>query len=265
MSRCLGARTAALADGVMPPAETERALAHVAACTRCRTDLLTQREMRMLLRGLGAPQVPGDVVASVSRIPVRPMSAPTPGLVPPPPLVGPPPAGEPVSAPPTRLPSLVSRRPGPIVASVAAVTVSAGLSMLAAAPQAAVSVPRVAPDTASFVADHRDAAGAGAIVSPALRVAEIGVPSGAEQASAANGSFAAAASAASVLAVALDPGSTMASAWTGVPPSRPIGVRAVGAALGGQDASAVVGPAVVGTASPAGADPAAEPSTSPLR
>jgi hypothetical protein len=246
VSRCLGARAAALADGMLGPAEAERALAHVAACPRCRADLLAQREMRALLRGLSAPQVPGDVVASVSGIPVRPLAAPTPGLVPPPPLGGAAPLPLESSPHAPRPFSLVPRRPGPVVASVAAVTVSAGLSLLAASPQAAVSVPRVAPDAASFVADHRAAASASALTSPALRSAEIGVPATPGVGGPASRSFASAASAASVLAVVLDPGSRLATSWTS--PSRTLGAR-VAPVTSFQGPSAHAGPVVAGSVS----------------
>ena len=74
MSRhCLGARVADLADGRLSPAETERALAHVAACAACRAALKAQRSVSGGLRAAASEPAkatpPDDLMARLLRIP----------------------------------------------------------------------------------------------------------------------------------------------------------------------------------------------------
>ena len=80
MSRhCLGARVADLADGRLGPAETERALAHVAACPACRAALQAQRSVSGGLRAAtsepGPAAPPDDLMARLMRIPQQPSDA----------------------------------------------------------------------------------------------------------------------------------------------------------------------------------------------
>ncbi|WP_278236800.1 zf-HC2 domain-containing protein [Isoptericola sp. AK164] len=53
MSAHLGDRVSALADGQLPPAEAERALAHVACCSLCAAELETARSARRHLAAAG--------------------------------------------------------------------------------------------------------------------------------------------------------------------------------------------------------------------
>jgi hypothetical protein len=54
----LGARVTALVDGRLTPDATERALAHVAVCDRCRTAVQEERAVRRLLAGGDRPDEP---------------------------------------------------------------------------------------------------------------------------------------------------------------------------------------------------------------
>ncbi|MFV2216342.1 zf-HC2 domain-containing protein [Actinomadura sp. LOL_016] len=56
---CLGERLTALVDGELGHDERERALAHLAACARCRAEAATLRGLKGRLRGLGAAPEPG--------------------------------------------------------------------------------------------------------------------------------------------------------------------------------------------------------------
>lgn len=67
--RCLGDRVADLADGRMPPAEAERAFAHVAACPACRAALDAQRAVTSALDAAPAPAPSTDFLARLSAIP----------------------------------------------------------------------------------------------------------------------------------------------------------------------------------------------------
>lgn len=74
---CLGARVADLADGRLSPAETERALAHVAVCPACRAALQAQRSVSGGLRATaaetGPATPPDDLVSRLLRIPEQPV------------------------------------------------------------------------------------------------------------------------------------------------------------------------------------------------
>ncbi|WP_176611735.1 zf-HC2 domain-containing protein [Actinomadura sp. WMMB 499] len=56
---CLGERLTALVDGELGHDERERALAHLAACARCRAEAATLRSLKGRLRGLGSVPEPG--------------------------------------------------------------------------------------------------------------------------------------------------------------------------------------------------------------
>ena len=79
--RCLGDRVADLADGRMPPAEAERAFAHVASCSACRAALDAQRAASSALDAAPAPAPSSDFLARLSAIPAAtpaadPLTAP---------------------------------------------------------------------------------------------------------------------------------------------------------------------------------------------
>jgi predicted anti-sigma-YlaC factor YlaD len=80
---CLGARVADLADGRLSPAETERALAHVAVCSPCRAALQAQRSVSGGLRAASEPapaSPPDDLMARLLRIPEQPVDPAAPVL-----------------------------------------------------------------------------------------------------------------------------------------------------------------------------------------
>ena len=174
MSRCLGDLLAPLADGALPPAQAERALAHVAVCPSCRRELAEERRVRALLAGVEVPDVPPALLLSLTRIPDLPAVPVAAGIVPPPPLGG---AGA-VAAAATALRPATPRRGGLAVGAVAALAASAGLAMLAAAPQAATSVPAVVPDAAGFAAEHAATVGGASMTAPGLRAGAGDRPAG---------------------------------------------------------------------------------------
>lgn len=176
MSRCLGDLLAPLADGALPPAQAERALAHVAVCTSCRRELAEERRVRALLAGVEVPEVPPALLLSLTRIPDLPAAPVAAGIVPPPPLGGAGPVPSPVSA---LRPATPPRRSGLAVGAVAALAASAGLAMLAGAPQAATSVPAVVPDAAGFAAEHAATVGGASMTAPGLRAGAGSRPTGA--------------------------------------------------------------------------------------
>jgi hypothetical protein len=166
VSGCLGDRVAALADHAVTPAQRDRALAHVSSCARCRDALDQQRQVRRALASAPTPEPPESLLLALRGMPDRPRVAPTAGLVPPPPAT--------VTVVTT--PRHRSRQARPsgamVVGALAAVGASVGLAALAAAPQAATSVPVVRPDPAQFVQDHSSSVSRVSLVGP-----EVGVPS----------------------------------------------------------------------------------------
>lgn len=88
----LGARVADLADGRMSPAETERALAHVAVCAPCRAALQAQRSVSGGLRAAASEPAPStppdDLMARLMRIPQQPSDETSPADLPAIPLQG---------------------------------------------------------------------------------------------------------------------------------------------------------------------------------
>lgn len=63
MSQHLGSRVSALVDGQLTPSATERALAHVACCTRCASELASARAARRVLSAADDVQPAGDLTA----------------------------------------------------------------------------------------------------------------------------------------------------------------------------------------------------------
>jgi anti-sigma factor RsiW len=63
MSQHLGSRVSALVDGQLTPAATERALSHVACCTRCAAELASARAARRVLSGVDDVMPAGDLTA----------------------------------------------------------------------------------------------------------------------------------------------------------------------------------------------------------
>ncbi|HEY0186518.1 MAG TPA: zf-HC2 domain-containing protein [Cellulomonas sp.] len=63
MSQHLGSWASALADGQLDPAATERALAHVAGCTRCAGELAAARAARRALSAADDVRPAGDLTA----------------------------------------------------------------------------------------------------------------------------------------------------------------------------------------------------------
>jgi len=79
VSRCLGPRIADLADGRLEPAEAERALAHVAACTTCRDALVAQRAVISRLDTVGQVDPPSELLGRLRGI-AAPSSDPVPAI-----------------------------------------------------------------------------------------------------------------------------------------------------------------------------------------
>jgi anti-sigma factor RsiW len=61
MSAHLGSWLSPLADGQLPPAQTERALAHVAVCARCAAGLAAERSARLALAAATEVTVAADL------------------------------------------------------------------------------------------------------------------------------------------------------------------------------------------------------------
>ncbi len=61
----LGTQIAALVDGQLAPAATERALCHVAGCPECAAELAAQRSARAVLAGAGQVPVAADLTARI--------------------------------------------------------------------------------------------------------------------------------------------------------------------------------------------------------
>lgn len=59
----------AYVDGELSPAAHARAAAHVGTCGQCSSDVAAQREAKGALRSAGGPDLPGDLLARLSRIP----------------------------------------------------------------------------------------------------------------------------------------------------------------------------------------------------
>ncbi|HEY0215233.1 MAG TPA: zf-HC2 domain-containing protein [Cellulomonas sp.] len=83
MSQHLGSRVSALADGQLAPAAAERALGHVAGCTRCAGELAAARAARRALSCVDDIRPAGDLTARLLALgcgpggedrPVRPMT-----------------------------------------------------------------------------------------------------------------------------------------------------------------------------------------------
>jgi hypothetical protein len=79
VSRCLGPRIADLADGRLEPAEAERALAHVAACTTCRDALVAQRAVISRLDTVDPVDPPSELLGRLIGI-AAPSADPLPGI-----------------------------------------------------------------------------------------------------------------------------------------------------------------------------------------
>lgn len=59
----------AYVDGELSPSARARAEAHVGACRQCSSDVAAQREAKGALRGAGGPDLPGDLLTRLCRIP----------------------------------------------------------------------------------------------------------------------------------------------------------------------------------------------------
>lgn len=79
----LGERVSGLVDGQLSPADTERAMAHLAGCRPCRDAVETERLMKARLACLAGPGPSGDLVGRLLAMggPSGPMP-PRPGYVP---------------------------------------------------------------------------------------------------------------------------------------------------------------------------------------
>lgn len=67
----LGERVSALADGELSHEARDRALAHVAVCSRCRADLDAERQVRRMLRGASEPVAPTSLLARLQALPAE--------------------------------------------------------------------------------------------------------------------------------------------------------------------------------------------------
>jgi anti-sigma factor RsiW len=76
MSQHLGSWVSALADGQLAPAATERALAHVAGCTRCAGELASARAARRALSGADDVRPAGDLTARLLALGCGPTGTP---------------------------------------------------------------------------------------------------------------------------------------------------------------------------------------------
>lgn len=59
----------AYVDGELSPAAQARAATHVATCGQCSSDVAAQREAKGVLRTAGGPDLPGDLLTRLCRIP----------------------------------------------------------------------------------------------------------------------------------------------------------------------------------------------------
>jgi anti-sigma factor RsiW len=71
----LGARAAALVDGELGHEARERALAHLAICQDCRTEVQAQRALKRELLGLQAPNPPTPLHLRLLALPAQPEPA----------------------------------------------------------------------------------------------------------------------------------------------------------------------------------------------
>jgi Putative zinc-finger len=65
VSRHLGVLVSALVDGELDHDTRDQALAHVARCAQCRTDLDEERRVKALLAGAGGPEPPAAFIAGL--------------------------------------------------------------------------------------------------------------------------------------------------------------------------------------------------------
>jgi anti-sigma factor RsiW len=68
---CLGARLAELADGRLDPVAADRALAHVAGCPACQSELAAQRRIHRLLAISPAPEPSESFLARLAAAPAE--------------------------------------------------------------------------------------------------------------------------------------------------------------------------------------------------
>ena len=73
MTGHLGDLAAALVDGQLAPGVRERALRHVAQCTRCRDEVAEQERLKVQLSHLFAPPPPSDLASRLMQLPTSPV------------------------------------------------------------------------------------------------------------------------------------------------------------------------------------------------
>ena len=68
----LGDDVAAFVDGQLSPASASAADAHLETCEKCRQAVLQQRQLKSRMRGVGTPEPPPGLVASLTTLPQDP-------------------------------------------------------------------------------------------------------------------------------------------------------------------------------------------------
>lgn len=158
----LGERAAALVDGELGDAERERALAHVAVCESCRSEVEAQRRLKARLDSLHAVEAPSGLESrllalAVPLTPPLPPAQPGPGPFPNPWTLGPPtaPVGFAVShgGPARAAMRTGPRRRRPLLAAAATAAV-AGVAAFAVVSAGPGPQRTVDPGADVFVVEH---------------------------------------------------------------------------------------------------------------